>query len=85
MQINHREVLKLFRVKAKDREYQIWERNPLSIDLWTKEVFKQKLEYIHDNPVRAGLCSYAEEYRYSSAKFYETGEDEFGFLTHWVA
>ncbi len=36
----------------------------LSIDLWTKEVFIQKMEYIHDNAVRAGLCSYVEEYRY---------------------
>jgi putative transposase len=23
-----------------------------------------------------------EEYKYSSARFYETGDDEFGFLTH---
>jgi hypothetical protein len=36
-------------VGAKDREYQFWERNPLNIDLWTKEVFMQKMEYI---PVR---------------------------------
>src|SRR5690349_13447298 len=26
-------------VNAKDREYQFWERNALSIDLWTPEVF----------------------------------------------
>ncbi len=82
---NHPAVLKRFCVNAKDRKYQIWERNPLSIDLWTKEVFIQKMEYIHYNPVVAGLCVYPEDYKYSSAKFYETGKDEFGFLTHWMA
>jgi putative transposase len=48
------------------------------------KVFIQKLNYIHQNPVRAGLCSHAEEYKYSSAKFYETGIDNGGFLTHFT-
>ena len=55
-------------MNAKDRKYQIWQRNPLSIDLWTKEVYIQKMEYIHNNPVRAELCIYPEQYKYSSAK-----------------
>ena len=42
------------------------------------------MEYIHNNPVVAGLCVNAEDYKYSSAKFYETGKDEFGFLTLWI-
>jgi len=85
LQKNHPKVLERFYVGAKDRKYQFWERNPLSIDLWTKEVFIQKMEYIHNNPVSAGLCDYPEEYKYSSAKFYENGKDEFGFLAHWMA
>jgi len=85
LELNHPEVLNFFEVGLKDRKYQIWQRNPLSIDLWTKEIFIQKLEYIHNNPITAGLCIYPEQYKYSSAKFYEKGEDEFGFLTHWVA
>ncbi len=85
LEINHQQALEVFKVDAKDRKYQIWQRNPLSIDLWTQEVFIQKMEYIHNNPVTAGICIYPEQYKYSSAKFYETGEDKFGFLTHWVA
>ena len=81
---NHPKVLEKFYVGAKDREYQFWKRNPLSIDLWTKEVFMQKMEYIHYNPVLARLRDYPEDYKYSSAKFYENGMDEFGFLTHWM-
>ena len=82
---DHPAVLEKFYVGAKDRMHQVWERNPLSIDLWTKEVFIQKMEYIHYNPVVAGLCVYPEEYKYSSAKFYEKGKDEFDFVTHWMA
>jgi len=85
LQKNHPKVLERFYVGAKDRKYQLWERNHLSIDLWTKEVFIQNMEYIHNNPVSAGLCDYPEEYKYSSAKFYENGKDEFGFLAHWMA
>ncbi|MBC7401456.1 MAG: transposase [Mucilaginibacter sp.] len=78
--------LKHYQVNAKDREYQIWERNSLSIDLWTQAVFVQKLDYIHNNPIQEKwkLSMYPEEYKYSSAKFYETGIDDFGILTHYA-
>jgi putative transposase len=79
----HPKVLERFYVGASDREYQFWERKPLSIELYTKEVFLQKLDYIHQNPVKAGLCMMATEYKYSSAKFYEEGIDDFGWLTHF--
>jgi REP element-mobilizing transposase RayT len=70
---NHKEVLETFKVKASDRRYQIWERNALSTSLWNQGVFKQKLNYLHNNPVVAGLCRFPEEYKYSSASFYEKG------------
>src|ERR1700722_14122580 len=75
--------LEQYRVNAKDREYQFWERNLLSVDLWTEAVFDQKLEYIHDNPIQQKwrLAEFPEEYRYSSARFYLTGHDEFGLIT----
>jgi REP element-mobilizing transposase RayT len=82
LELNHAEVLKIFTVNAKDQKMPGWQRNPLSIDLWTKEVYIQKMDYIHYNPVTAKICSYPEQYKYSSAKFYETGEDKFGILTH---
>ena len=69
-------------VNARDRKYQVWERNSLSIPLWSAEVFEQKLEYMHNNPVKAGLCQYAEEYKYSSARFYEMNEKDWVFLSH---
>ena len=79
---NNSELLKEFEVVASDRKYQFWERNALSVEIWSEKVFLQKLKYIHANPVRARLCNYPLQYKYSSASFYHTGIDNWGFLTH---
>jgi putative transposase len=39
---NKSNLLPELRVNAKDRIYQVWERNSLGIPLWTPEVFQQK-------------------------------------------
>ncbi|MBS1924795.1 MAG: transposase [Bacteroidetes bacterium] len=70
-------------VNKYDRKYQVWKREPLTVELFTPAVFLQKPEYIHQNSVNAGLCKYAEEYKYSSAAFYDTGNDLFKILTHY--
>jgi putative transposase len=69
-------------VGAKDRKYQVWERNAFSMPIYTDKFLYQKLEYIHYNPVQAGLCRYPEEYKYSSAGFYYNSKSDFDFLTH---
>lgn len=84
IQKNNPIFLKEFKVNSKDRAYQIWKRNPLSIEIFTENVFEQKLNYIHLNPLSKNwhLADTPEEYYYSSAKFYENGIDNFGFLTN---
>ncbi len=72
-----------FKVNKYDRDYQVWKREPLSIELPNKKMFIQKLEYIHYNPVRAGLCEVPEDYHYSSARFYIDGTNDFGMLKHF--
>ena len=74
--------LEEFFVNAKDRKYQLWERNPLSINLYSEKVMMEKIKYIHENPVRKQLCELPHHYKYSSALFYHTGVDNWGFLTH---
>ena len=71
-------------MNAADRKHHFWKRNSLMIELFTPKVFRQKLDYIHQNPVAAGLCNNAEEYTYSSASFYEVGEDCFNMLEHYA-
>lgn len=58
----------------------MWQRNSLNIELRSEKVFNQKLDYIHNNPVKAGLCILAEDYKYSSAKYYILNEKNFDFL-----
>jgi hypothetical protein len=69
----------------KDRTFQIWKRNSMSIDLIHEWFFEQKFEYLHNNPCQPHwqLATLSEDYKYNSASFYDTGEDRFGFLTHY--
>jgi len=78
------EMIEHCRVNKIDRTYQIWKREPLSIELSSEKVFLQKLDYIHYNPVKAGICNYPEDYHFSSALFYEKGIDHFGMITHYM-
>ncbi|MBY0424974.1 MAG: transposase [Cytophagales bacterium] len=82
---NHPLVLELFKSEKADREYQFWQRDSLSVLVTSREMLEQKLEYIHLNPLNEkwNLAKRPEDYPWSSASFYETGLDEFGFLTHY--
>jgi REP element-mobilizing transposase RayT len=73
-------------VNAADRRIQIWERNPLSVNIYTEKMFFQKMHYIHRNPIadKWKLCNYPPHYRFSSASFYEFGKSEWSFLTHFM-
>ena len=86
LKVNHPEVFKHFKVNAKDRKYQIWEQNPLSIDLYSEKVILQKLNYVHQNPLQEKwkLVDEREKYEYSSAEFYETGKSKWNFLSHYL-
>ena len=80
---NHKNSIDSFKVNKYDRQYQLWKREPLSIELISQNLFIQKLEYIHYNPVAAGLCEKPEDYYYSSARFYYDGTESFNMLTHF--
>ena len=58
-------------------------RDSLNIDIGSKNFLWQKLDYIHFNRVNSkqNLAINYLDY-YSPAWFYETGEDEFGFLNN---
>ena len=74
----------LFEVNASNKKHEIWQRDSLGIQIYSRDVAKQKLAYIHFNPV-SGKWQLSKDdisYYYSSARFYETGIDEFGFLNN---
>jgi putative transposase len=88
LQLNHPKILNLacFISDKKDRAYQFWQRDPLAIRIFSREMMLQKLAYIHLNPLheRWNLADRPENYPWSSAHFYEFGIDQFGFLTHFM-
>ena len=86
LEVNHVNVLEHFKVNAKDRMYQIWECNPLSIDLYSEKVLLQKQNYIHQNPINEKwkLVEVEEIYEYSSSLFYLTGKSKWSFLSHYL-
>jgi REP element-mobilizing transposase RayT len=54
--------------------YQFWQQDNHPVMLTNGAEMQQKIDYIHDNPVRAGIVYKAEEYKYSSAIDYYTQE-----------
>jgi REP element-mobilizing transposase RayT len=48
--------------------YQFWNHDNKPIELWSNEVMDEKINYIHQNPVKEGLVLNPEDYMYSSAK-----------------
>ena len=73
-----------YAVKAANKLHEIWQRDSLSIEIYSRAVAVQKLNYIHFNPVKDKwtLAKDDLDYYYSSARFYENGIDEFGFLNN---
>ena len=75
---------KMYEVNAANKKHELWQRDSLSVEIYSRAVAKQKLDYIHFNPV-AGKWKLSKDdldYHFSSARFYETGIDEFGFLAN---
>lgn len=71
-------MLEKFREKGEryksNKIYQFWQKGNHPKLLFTPSVINQKLRYIHENPVSQGWVKNPEEYWYSSARYYVTGE-----------
>lgn len=46
----------------RNKEFQIWTHENHAVVLYTNKFIEEKLFYIHENPVRAGLVEKAEDY-----------------------
>lgn len=51
----------------------IWQPRYYDFNLYSEEKLLEKLNYMHQNPVRVGLVIRAEEYKWSSSMYYEFG------------
>ena len=55
----------------------IWQDRFDDLQLKSEEQFRIKINYIHNNPVKAGLSMAPEDWPYSSAKAWVTRESDF--------
>ena len=55
---------------SQNEKYQFWQHGNHPIELDDNKIIDQKLEYIHNNPVKQGLVNEAAYYNWSSAMDY---------------
>lgn len=72
--IEHRSAL-LVRLTVRERPgktcFRFWQEGPgYDRNLFTPQAIRASLDYIHENPVKRGLCRLATDWRWSSARFY---------------
>lgn len=58
-----------------NREFQVWVQDNYPTALWSPAVIQQKVNYTHNNPIRAGLVAEASHYLYSSASNYMSNNE----------
>jgi len=76
--------LKLFKARhKKDREFQVWQEGSHPELIFNDEMMRQKIEYIHYNPVHRGYVDEPEDWRYSSARNYAGRKGLLEVTTDW--
>jgi len=69
----HNASLQKLRHETKERgyRYSLWDHHSNVFSITSEDMFMQKVNYIHQNPVRAALVEKAEDYRWSSARWWK--------------
>lgn len=62
--------LELHPAQKRKHTHAVWQKDPSVIDLWSPKFVRQKLNYLHMNPVRAGLCEHPADWKWSSYRAY---------------
>ncbi len=62
------------REHKRDRIYQVWQEGSHPQQIIDERMLRQKMEYIHYNPVRRGYVELPQHWRYSSAGNYVNGD-----------
>ena len=63
------EKLKMFE-KKRGYKYSVWEHHPDTFLVTSESMLRQKVNYIHQNPVKAGLVEHPDDYLYSSSRIW---------------
>jgi putative transposase len=78
------EKLKRAKLKhKKESDYQLWQEGSHPEEIYSEKMLIQKIDYIHNNPVRRGYVDKPKHWRYSSARNYEGIEGLLDVMTDW--
>jgi REP element-mobilizing transposase RayT len=58
-------------VRERNFRHSLWQVEKNVLPVFSEGMFMEKVKYIHQNPVRAGLAERAVEYRWSSARIWQ--------------
>jgi REP element-mobilizing transposase RayT len=73
-----------FRFQSDSDGHRVWQQSFKSVPLWSGWMIWQKINYIHANPVRAGLVNSTKDYPWSSFQsFYSRGETCLAVDRYW--
>ncbi len=56
--------------RSDKQKYSVYEHHPNAFEIYGEDTMMQKVNYIHINPVRAGLVDHPNDYLYSSARLW---------------
>ncbi len=66
-----------------DRAYQFWQEGNHPEWIQNEEMMRQKVAYIHENPVKRGYVDLPEHWRYSNARNYLGQAGLIDVCTQW--
>ena len=58
------------RQHSRNKSYQVWTHENHAVYLYSPKFIREKIDYLHNNPVRSGIVEKPEDYLYSSARYY---------------
>ena len=78
-------LLERLRIADQNQVFKVWEDRFDDVILTTSKLLEIKLNYIHFNPMQAhwNLVVKPEDYRFSSARFYELGAMDGVNISHY--
>ncbi len=54
----------------RDQHFKVWQNGYHGLEIYSQRFLEQKLNYIHNNPVKARIVQHPEDYLFSSARNY---------------
>jgi REP element-mobilizing transposase RayT len=76
--------LRALKLKHKQKsDYQVWQEGSHPKQIQNEEMMRQKLEYLHNNPVKRGYVDDPLHWRYSSARSYAGQPGLIEVVTDW--